>query len=495
MWKVVSPLVLGSAAAAAYFMTRSSCCSRKKVLLLGSGMVAGPCLDYLLKKGNSVTVVSDQLVQAQALVKGKRHTKVVAPIDVTKDQETLRSLVAQHDIVVSLIPATLHLNVANMCIELGKHMVTASYVSADMAKLSERAKNAGIVILNEIGLDPGIDHLAAVKTINEVKEQGGRVHSFESWCGGLPAPQDCNNPLGYKFSWSPKGALNAVRNSAIYRQDGKEVTIPGSELLKHVKSLDIHMAFSFEGYPNRDSLQYMNAYGLSDVDTMFRGTLRYNGFSQIVAAFVDMGLMTDDKPAELSSSSTTSYTWREVIISLTGLATTVSEDTKKALAALNLPDSDGPLTQAILRRIQVDPATQFDKAVTLLRAFLWLGFYSSQQVEKKDTYIDTLCAMLSKKLVYQGGEADLVFLQHRFGITRADGRKETHVSTLCALGEPNGLSAMSRTVGIPCAIATQLVLDGKVSQRGVIIPVEKEVYEPLLEELEHEGIRLHEETL
>ena len=251
---------------------------RKNVLLCGSGFVAGPLVDYLLRDPNiNITIASNSQAEATSLALGKANTKVV-PLDV-KDNAKMASLVKDSDIVVSFVPAPFHPIIAEHCIQEKKNMVTASYISPAMKALDERAQRAGITIMNEIGLDPGIDHLSAMKMIDEVKAEGGKVTSFVSWCGGLPAPEASNVPLSYKFSWSPRGVLTAGLNDAKFRMHNGFHDIQGKDLMKkHFPDVPIYPGFALEGVANRDSLSYADTYGLGPVeklDTMFRGTLRY----------------------------------------------------------------------------------------------------------------------------------------------------------------------------------------------------------------------------
>eukprot|EP00742_Colponemidia_sp_Colp-10_P001352 GILJ01001455.1.p1 GENE.GILJ01001455.1~~GILJ01001455.1.p1 ORF type:complete len:502 (+),score=77.00 GILJ01001455.1:41-1546(+) len=486
--------IAGAAAivALAFKSKKLKCCTRRgrKILVLGAGFVAGPLVDYLLKRSdNQITVASLYLRDAEALANGRSN---VHPVSLNvADEAAVEALVAKHEIVISFVPYTLHVPIARLCIKHKKHMVTASYVSDAMRELDAPAKAAGVVIFNEIGLDPGIDHLAAMKVIDEVKELGGRVHAFESWCGGLPAPEHCDNPLGYKFSWSPRGALMGVMNPAVYTKNSQRVEIAAGSLLSTVKPLSLHMAYNFEGYANRDSLKYIDAYGLHGIETMFRGTVRYNGYSLIVGSFVSLGLMNDGKNPLLEESSTQISTWLEAILMLAPPAAISSPMTEAICASLNI--SHVQLAESIL--VKTGLAARESDATTVLKAFRWLGFFSDEKLIKKGTFIDTLCAMLEKKLVYKQGEKDLVFMQHRFGITWADGSKENRTSTLIAVGKKNGPSAMSRTVGIPAGVAAQMILDGSVASRGVIIPTSKDVYLPLITELENEGIRLVEEVV
>lgn len=264
----------------------------KRVLLLGSGFVAKPLVDYLLRNpAYSVTIASNLQEEAKELSGGRSKAPVVA-LDV-KNPEKLGSLVSNHDIVVSFVPATMHSLVAEQALKFRKNMVTASYISPAMKAFDKRAKDAGLTFINEIGLDPGIDHLTACQMFDHVKGKGGVITSFVSWCGGLPAPEVSNNPLGYKFSWSPRGVLTAGLNSAKFLRDGETITIEGKDLLASAVDVPIFKGFSFEGLPNRDSVSYIDTYNLDplQITTMFRGTLRYKGYSQLMHYFFALGLL------------------------------------------------------------------------------------------------------------------------------------------------------------------------------------------------------------
>ena len=291
---------------------------RKKILVLGSGFVAGPLVDYLHSFPNfEVTIgktsfslpyytvklanfylrlksASDKLHEAAELTKNRNRVEA-KKLDVNESFE-LSNLISSHDIVVSLIPASMHPIIAASCIEHKKHMVTASYISAAMAQLDQKAKEKRITIMNEIGLDPGIDHLTALAAFEDIKSSGGKITEFVSWCGGLPAPEVSDNPLGYKFSWSPKGVLLASSNSATYLWDSKKVDIDGSKLLQSAEDVSIMNGLALEGYANRDSLKYIDLYKLDKqhLKSMFRGTLRYKGFSELMDAFKRIGLMSQE---------------------------------------------------------------------------------------------------------------------------------------------------------------------------------------------------------
>lgn len=449
--------------------------AQKSILLLGSGFVAEPCLEYLLRSGNNrVTVACRRLEKAQEL--SSKYPDVGAiSLDVA-DSEALEKAVGAHDIVISLIPYIQHALVMKAAIKQKKHVVTTSYVSPAMEELDAAAKEAGIVCMNEIGLDPGIDHLYALKIINEVHDQGGKIKSFESFCGGLPAPEASNNPLGYKFSWSARGVLLALRNTARYWQDGKLVEIEGKDLMNSVRPIYIYPAFATVGYGNRDSSFYRERYNIPHAETCVRGSLRYQGFPEFAKTLVNMGFLDDTPRDFLAASAPGPLAWNKVTQQLLGASSDKPED----------------LIKAIEPKIEVqDPEARR----RVIHGVKWLGITSADiGVDKRGTYLDVLCARLEDLMMYGEGERDMILLQHKFEVENKDGSSNTRTSVTLMYGEPNGFSAMAKTVGVPCGIATQLILDGKLNKAGVIAPMTPDVYQPIMDLLPSEGINAVEQT-
>ncbi|KAG0160044.1 hypothetical protein PDIDSM_7571 [Penicillium digitatum] len=428
-----------------------------KALLLGSGFVTKPTVEVLSKADVEVTVACRTLGSAQALASGFKNAKAIS-LDVN-DDAALDAALNQADVVISLIPYTFHATVIKSAIRTKTNVVTTSYVSPAMLELDEQCREAGITVMNEIGLDPGLDHLYAVKTIHEVHAAGGKVTGFVSFCGGLPAPECSNNPLGYKFSWSSRGVLLALRNAAKIYQDGKIVSIDGPDLMATAKPFFIYPGFAFVGYPNRDSTPFRERYGIPEAQTVIRGTLRYQGFPEMIKVLVDIGFL-NDAPNSVFDKATS---WKEA--------------TKEwAIASkTSFPNND-----------------ERDRLLSGLR---WIGLFSDEQTTPRGNALDTLCATLEQKMQYGPGERDLVMLQHKFEIENKDGSKETRTSTLCEYGTPI-TSAMARTVGIPCGVAVKQVLDGTISKTGVIAPVTWDICEPLIKTLKEDyGMELIERTL
>ncbi|EAW25037.1 saccharopine dehydrogenase (NADP+, L-glutamate-forming) [Aspergillus fischeri NRRL 181] len=442
-----------------------------KVLLLGSGFVTKPTVEVLTKGDVHVTVACRTLESAQKLCEGFPNTKAIA-LDVN-DAAALDKALEQVDLAISLIPYTFHALVIKSAIRTKKHVVTTSYVSPAMMELDEECKKAGITVMNEIGLDPGIDHLYAVKTISEVHAEGGKITSFLSYCGGLPAPECSDNPLGYKFSWSSRGVLLALRNAAKFYKDGKEFSVAGPDLMATAKPYYIYPGYAFVAYPNRDSCPYRERYQIPEAQTVIRGTLRYQGFPEMIKVLVDIGFLSDEAQDFLNSP----IPWKEA--------------TQKILGATSSDEKD--LEWAIASKTTF---TDNDSRNRLISGLRWIGLFSDEQITPRGNPLDTLCATLERKMQYGPGERDMVMLQHKFGIEHKDGSKETRTSTLVEYGDPNGYSAMAKTVGVPCGVAVKLVLDGTISQKGVLAPMTWDICEPLLKTLKEEyGIEMIEKTI
>ncbi|KAF9282943.1 hypothetical protein BGZ68_005645 [Mortierella alpina] len=455
----------------------------KNVLLCGSGFVAGPLVDYLLRDPNvNITIASNSQAEATSLALGRANTKVV-PLDV-KDNAKMASLVKDSDIVVSFVPAPFHPIIAEHCIAEKKNMVTASYISPTMKALDERAQRAGITIMNEIGLDPGIDHLSAMKMIDEVKAEGGKVTSFVSWCGGLPAPEASNVPLSYKFSWSPRGVLTAGMNDAKFRMHNGFHEIAGKDLMKkHFPDVPIYPGFNLEGVANRDSLSYAETYGLGPVeklDTMFRGTLRYKGYADLMYSFNRLGLLNAE-PSQQGFN-----TWTEFMDSL--------------LFSKGSTHDNQSRTAAIADRL--DLPKNHPSVGKVVDALQWLSLMPSSNnqgaaftAKDSTTTLDSFCNLLMNKLKYNPLERDMVILHHEFGVQLKDGSEQTRTSTLASYGSFETYTAMAKTVGLPAAMATEMLLKGEIPEKGVLAPTMPHVYNTILEKLDREGVSVLEQIV
>ena len=435
----------------------------KKVLVLGAGLVARALVRYLLaQEGFEVEVVSRTLGKAQALV-GDAKNGSAEQLDVDNQAE-LERLISKADLSISLLPYVYHPLVAKLCIKHKKAMVSASYVKEEMKALDAAAKEAGIILLNEIGVDPGIDHMSAMQVIDRIRKSDGKLVSFSSYCGGLPAPDANNNPFGYKFSWSPRGVILAGKNPARYLKDGEVVDIPGADLFFHHWPVEIEGFGTLEGYPNRDSLPYIETYGIHGVKSMFRGTLRYPGWCKTMNKIGELGLLNEEERSDL-----TGLTFREFTAKLIDSA---RDDLKGDLAAF----LDVSLNSHVLSDLE------------------WLGFLGDEPLpEAVHSPLDVLAARMLEKMQYAPGERDLLVMQHKF-IADYKNRREMVTSTLIDYGVPDGDSSMCRLVGLPAAVAAKLILTGKINLTGVHVPVIPAIYEPVLAELEGMGVKFAEKT-
>jgi len=448
--------------------------AQHKVLLLGSGFVTKPCLEILVKAGVRVIVACRTLEAAEKLSRGFDDVTPMS-LDV-EDPVALNAEVAKVDLIVSLVPYIHHPKIIKSAIRNKKNVVTTSYVSPAMMELDAEAKAAGITIMNEIGLDPGIDHLYAIKMIDEVHAAGGKVLSFLSYCGGLPAPEDSDNPLGYKFSWSSRGVLLALRNSAKYWKDGKVEEIPAAEVMKSAKPYLIYPGYAFIAYPNRDSTGYKERYNIPEAQTVIRGTLRYQGFAEFISVLVDLGFL-EDTPVDFLEKSSQPLTWKETLARALRIESTSEEDLISAITQITTFSSE----------------TEMSRIINGLR---WIGLFSNEKVIPRGNLLDTLCATLEQKMQYGPNERDMVMLQHKFEIELANGKKETRTSTLVDYGSPGGYSAMARLVGIPCGIAVKQILNRTITDRGILAPMNTKLNNPLIKELKEEyGIECIEKTI
>ncbi|NPV83695.1 MAG: saccharopine dehydrogenase [Candidatus Aminicenantes bacterium] len=435
----------------------------KRVCLLGAGLVAGPLIEYLLGYDDIELAVADlDLERARSLVKGHPRSRVFQ-LDL-QDRPALVRLLAEAQVVVSLVPYTFHPYVAEICLELNKHLVTASYVSPAMKALDAKAREKGLIFLNELGLDPGIDHMEAMRLIDEAHRAGGRVLSFISYCGGLPAPEARDNPFGYKFSWSPRGVLLAGRNEARYLLDGKEVVVPAEELFNHYRMIDIPGLGVFEGYPNRNSVSYTETYGIPEARTMLRGTLRYPGWCLKLKKIGELGLL------DITEREWRAETYAGFMREYLGLGE--SADLKQALAA----------------RLKLEADSE------VIKSLEWLGLFSDRRLpSRKLSPLDLLVALMVDKLKYREGERDLTVLQHEIVVEYPGKGQEKITSTLIDFGQPYGHTSMSRTVGLPAALGVKLILEGRIHGSGVLTPTVAEIYQPILDELQSLGLAFKEE--
>ena len=437
----------------------------KKILVLGAGMVSKPMIDYFFKKTDFHVIMASRTVsKAEKIINKNPNGKAIA-LDV-KNEEQLEQLIKDADLTVSLLPYIFHVKVAKICIKHQKPMVTTSYVSDEMKKLDETAKKTGILILNECGLDPGIDHMSAMRVIHKVEEKGGKVKSFKSSTGALPSHEANNNPFGYKFSWAPRGVLLASKNPSQWLENGQIKKYPGEQLFENYYIQDVEGVGSFENYPNRDSVPYKEIYGLKDAETVYRGTFRMTGWCETMRKIVQIGWL-DDKPLEGFTGSSYADLTRCL----------VKAKPNVDLIKVTAEKLDLKLYSTVIKRMQ------------------WLGLFDEhvKLPEDKDNPLDYLNMLTLEKMLLKKDERDMIVMHHEF-IAEYPDKKVYITSTLVDYGIPNGDSAISRTVSIPAAIAVKMIIDGKIKQTGVHIPVKPEIYNPILDELETMNIKFIEKT-
>lgn len=431
-----------------------------KILLLGAGLVAKPIAEYILANNMQLTIATRTISKAEKLITKHKNGKSVSwTID---DLETLEQMVSEHDLTVSLLPFNYHVTVAKLCIKHKKNMVTTSYVSPEMKKLDEEAQNAGIIILNEIGVDPGFDHMTAMRIIDKVKSEGGKIREFYSYCGALAAPEVADNPFRYKFTWSPRGVLMAGNNNARYLINNNIIDIHSENLFKNPHKIEFPEVGTMEVYPNRDSLAYIGIYKIPEVETMFRGTFRYPNWCESMDAMKSLGLLSTEK------QNFEGKTFKEVVAEKMDV---YPKNVKEKVAGR-------------LRLSLESPA---------IVALDWLGYFSNEKVNLNEgSTFDITVGLMLKKMMLTEGARDMVIMQHTFLIEKANGQKEVVKSRL--LDFPvNGDTSIARTVALPAAIAVKLILEGKITEKGMQIPVSKSIYEPVLSELEKMGIAMVEE--
>ncbi len=436
----------------------------KKVLVLGAGLVSKPLVVYLLDHGFHVTVASRTVSKAEALVEDNENGQAISW---TVDQiDELKKMVSEHDLAVSLLPYSYHVTVANVCLEFNKHLLTTSYVSDDMRALDAKAKEKNLVFLNECGLDPGIDHMSAMKIIHDVERRNGKVVSFRSTTGALQAFEANNNPFGYKFSWAPKGVLLASKNPSQWLQNGEIVSYPGEQLFENYSIENVPGVGAFENYPNRDSVPYKDIYGLHDAHTVYRGTYRMTGWCETMRKIVALGWLNEE-PLEGFSGRTFGDVTRHLIGASPG-----EELPHAAATFLNL-----------------------DSYATVIKRLEWLGLFSDKPLpEDKDNPLDYMNVVTTERMVLEKDERDMIVMHHEFQAEFPDGSKKHLTSTLLDFGLPGGDTSIARTVSLPAAIAVRMILEGTINMPGVHIPVHPEIYDPILDELSKMGIEFKEQS-
>jgi saccharopine dehydrogenase-like NADP-dependent oxidoreductase len=440
----------------------------RTILIIGAGRSASSLIQYLLNKSvqENLHLTIGDLSLELALRKTNNHPNAKAiALDIT-DEKQRQTEIKKADIVISMLPAHLHIDVAKDCVTFKKNMVTASYVSDAMQSLDAEVKANGLVFMNEIGLDPGIDHMSAMKIIHEIEDKGGKVILFESFCGGLVAPESDNNLWNYKFTWAPRNVVLAGQGGAAkFIQEGKYKYIPYHKLFRRTEFLQVEGYGKFEGYANRDSLKYRSVYGLDNALTLYRGTIRRVGFSKAWNMFVQLG-MTDDTYV-LDDSESLSY--RDFINLFLPYSPTDSVEIKTRLQ-LGIEQDD----------IMWDKLLELDL------------FNPNKKVGLKNaTPAQILERILNDSWTLQPEDKDMIVMYHKFGYEINGERKQIDSKMVC-IGDDQTYTAMAKTVGLPLAMAAIQILNGKIKTPGVQLPIKKEVYEPILKELEEFGVIFNE---
>lgn len=443
----------------------------RNILIIGAGRSATSLIRYLLDKSEKedlfITIGDISIQSAQKFTSNHPNARGIM-LDVFNDVQR-KVAVENSDLVISMLPARYHIEVARDCIEFGKHMVTASYVSKEMQALNHKAESKGLVFMNEIGLDPGVDHMSAMQVIDRIRAKGGKMLLFESFCGGLIAPESDDNLWNYKFTWNPRNVVLAGQGGAAeFIQEGKYKYIPYHRLFRRTEFINIEGYGKFEVYANRNSLQYQSIYGLDNILTLYRGTIRRVGFSRAWNMFVQLG-MTDDSYT-IPDSETMSY---------------------RDFVNLFLPYSPSDTVELKLRH-----ALKIDQDDLMWEKLEELDLFTK---EKKLGIKDATPAMglqkiLEDKWTLAPHDKDMIVMYHKFGY-QLNGKKYQIDSHMTLIGEDQTHTAMAKTVGLPVAIAALKILNEEITTPGVQLPIAKEVYEPILKELEENGIIFHEKEV
>jgi saccharopine dehydrogenase-like NADP-dependent oxidoreductase len=433
-------------------------------VVFGSGRVARPALRTLLATGHRVVVATNLPDQAKGLLDPGDDAEVVE-VDAS-NRASVRAAVARGDGVLSLLPPALHVRVAEACFSERRHFVSTSYASEEMRALDGVARRRELTFLNEIGADPGVDHMQVARAVRRIRDAGGRVRSLRSVCGGLPAPEAADNPLKYKISWTPRGVVISAGRPARYLQDDDVVPVGRFRIFDAPGRLTLDGLGEFESLPNGDSLRYLDEYGLGEPRTLFRGTLRWAGWCATWSALCRLGYADDAPDASLAGSTWAVEMWHAA-------GGREGESARQAAArVLGLPLDD-----------------------TVLRHLDWLGLFADEPLpEGATSQADLLVHRMEQTMGYRPGERDMVALHHELEFEDAEGRPHRCRSHLVEYGDPEGDSAMARMVGLPAAFALHRILTGEIRERGVLLPVIPGVWEPVLADLEAAGLREQEEV-
>ncbi len=437
------------------------------VAIIGAGMMTRPMVVYFIEKcGYEVIVANRTLSKAEKVIAGRPQGKAVHwPVDRT---DVLDGVIAEADLAISMVPKPLHIHVARACLRQGKSMLTTSYEIPELVALDQEAKEKGILILNELGEVPGMDHFGTQLLLEETREQGGKVVNLNSYGTGLPAFEYNRNPMGYKFSWDPRTVFVAAQTAAAYFVNGKKIDVPGDRLFEHFRLIDIKGLGTFESYPNKDVEKYMKPFGLPADVSFYRGLLRFSGYCNNMRNIQALGLMESEEERDLAGT-----TYRDFMASLIGATSTEA------------------LEPAVAGYLEVD-----DNA-DIIHRLKWLGLFDERPVPiPKGTNLDVLLDRMLARMSYEPHERDMIILHIDVLAEFPDGRRERKLATMRVEGIPHGDSAMSRAVALPAAVAARLVLEGAITETGALMPPTlPSLYKPALEELATYGFEFKRETL
>lgn len=440
-----------------------------RILIIGAGRSSSSLIDYLLshaKQFNWHVTIADANKQAVE-VKIAKYKDIASAVEFDVHNASLREdLIKQADFVVSMLPAFMHGDVARDCVRLGKHLATASYVSQEMKDLDVEAKQKNLLLLNECGLDPGIDHASAMKVIHELQDKGAKITGFKSFCGGLVAPESNDNPWGYKFSWNPRNVILAGQGTAQFIEEGQLKFIPYNRIYTQIETIEVDGYGKFDAYANRDSIGYKEPYGLNDAATMLRGTLRFPGYCKAWNVFVKLGL-TDDS-YKIKNANTLTYT-----------------DLLQSFLPKGKASAKEKLTEFMGKDMDAEVMSKLE----------YLELFSNKPIKLQEgSPAELLQNLLEEKWLLKAGDKDMIVMQHQFEYELNGAHKKLN-SSLVVIGDNEVHTAMAKTVGLPLAIAIKNFLTGGFKLYGVQIPILKEIYEPMLTELESIGITFVEKEV
>jgi saccharopine dehydrogenase-like NADP-dependent oxidoreductase len=427
----------------------------KKVAIIGAGWMTKPLVDYLMDRcGYDVIMANRTLSKAEAVLAGRPRGKAVQWS--TDKPEILDQVVSEADLAISMVPKPVHIHVARACLRHGKHMLTTAYEIPELVALDGEARQKGILILNELGEVPGIDHMGTQLVLDEIKEEGGRVVSLNSYGSGLPAFEFNRNPFGYKFSWDPRTVFLAAQTPAAYLKKGRKIEVPGDKLFEHFWLVDIEGLGTFESYPNKDVQKYVKPFGLDDDVSFYRGLLRFSGYCNNMRYMLALGLLKSETTASFEGK-----TYRQFMGSLVDAGSTDN------------------IEQAVARHLGIDGNAD------IIHRLKWLGLFDDRPVSiAKGSNLDILLERMLSRMSYEPHERDMILLHIDVLAEFPGGRRERRLATMHVEGIPQGDSAMSRAVALPAAIAAKLVLEGTIQATGVLMPPTlPELFKPALKEL------------